>query len=132
MNSKFTLVPFAVLFNKCKLLKEGEVLYSSFISDRYFLIVNREGGYAIDEFEHKKSYQRKGHRVSSSWFGTRQELMESLNLNPQWYRRNNSGDPWESFIESFIHGKIIKYDPVTKDGHPKFEFVELDNIPDQA
>jgi hypothetical protein len=138
MSSKFTSLPFAILFNSCKDLKPNEVLYSTFLSDRRFHIVIRDDGYAIDEYEINKSYQRKGKKVSSSWFGNRSELQTSLELNPQYYardiitNRNSHMDKWQDFIESFKRGKFVKYEPVTKDGHARFEFVEIEKLNNQS
>jgi len=101
------------ILKKCKALKEGQLLYTTFGAYNYYTITIREDGYAIDEFKNKYSFQKKGNRLSSGFFNNEEDLEVTIRLNPSWYARNHfSGelvhmDNWKEFLKAFKLSELV-------------------------
>ena len=130
---KFTTLPFAIFMNMCKKLQKKEVLYSEFGGFHYFIVDIKEGGYRLTEYKKKQPHERRGQKVSMSWFGTRNDLQIAIQLNPEWYginpitRKITNPENWLPFLESFTHRELRTYDSVTRNGLPSYSYVPVES-----
>lgn len=128
----YKAVVFAGFIKLCEALQGKEVLYSEFGGFHYFIVERWEGGFRLSEYKKKKPHQRRGQKVSMSWFGDRKDLQTAIQLNKEWYAKNpvthkfDRMNQWEPFLKSFSHREFRRYEPVTAHGLPSFSYVPVE------